>query len=156
LSRRGVDTLHTRQPSTFDRSLTQPQQTIATAASFGGGVGPAFERRRRRTEDDFDGALAGTEDSQVARRIADAVLLFEGGVVLLVDDDQAELGQRREDGQAGAEHDARFAGQGGAPVAAARGLAELAVQTDQPGGGKTRCDAGFKLWGQIDFRDQQQ
>jgi hypothetical protein len=76
--------------------------------------------------------------------------------VLLVDDDQAKLGQRSEDGQAGAEHDARFAGQGGAPVAAARGLAELAVQTDQPGGGKTRCDAGFKLWGQIDFRDQQQ
>ena len=30
------------------------------------------------------------------------------------------------------------------------------MQADQPHGGKARAEAGFQLWGQVDFRDQHQ
>jgi len=145
-----------RQPRAFDRALAQLQQAVAAAAGLRRGIGPAFERRRRRAENDRNGPLPGTEDGEIARRIANSVLLFERGIVLLVDDDQAQLGQRREDRQASAENDPRFTGQRRPPVATPRRVAQLAVQTDHAGGRKTRRNAPLELWCEIDFGDQQQ
>jgi hypothetical protein len=81
-------------------------------------------------------AVARAEDGDIARRVAHAVLLLERGIVLLVDDDQAEARQRRENRQPGAEHDARLAGKARPPVALARRFGQFAVQADTPVSGK--------------------
>ena len=49
--------------------------------------------------------------------------------MFLVDDDQAELARRGEDGTAGADDDLHLPGGDPPPVAAAVGVAEVAVQT---------------------------
>jgi hypothetical protein len=54
-----------------------------------GGVVEGLQRRRGRTEHDGDVRLMRAPDRHVARRVAQAFLLLERGVVLLVDDDQA-------------------------------------------------------------------
>jgi hypothetical protein len=82
-----------RRAFRVDGALVQRQQRIARRAVRGGGVGPALQRWRRRAEHDRDAAFARAKDGDVARRVAHAVLLLERGVVLLVDDDQAEVGQ---------------------------------------------------------------
>ena len=43
-------------------------------------------------------------DSEVTRRVAEAVLLFEGAVVLFVDNDQARPQQAAENGRPGAHY----------------------------------------------------
>ncbi len=55
-----------------------------------------FERRRRRDEDDRNVADAGADDRHVSGMVGDAVVLLERRVVFLVDDDQAEIGERQE------------------------------------------------------------
>ena len=47
-----------------------------------------FQRRGGGAEDDGDVALLGAKDRDIARRVAQAFLLFEGSVVFLVHDDQ--------------------------------------------------------------------
>ena len=76
--------------------------------------------------------------------------------MFFIDDDQAEIGQGRENGQAGAEHDARRTVERGAPVARARGLGQFAVQTGESGLRKAGGDARLQLRCQVDFRHQQQ
>ncbi len=100
--------------------------------------------------------VASAEDGKIARRIANAVLLLERGIVLLVDHDQADLGQWGEYREPRADDDPRLAVQCGPPVAAAGGLAQFTVQTDQAGGRKTGGKTRFELRRQVDFRDQQQ
>ena len=62
-----------RQASPLDRARVQREQAVAGARAIAravaSGVCPAFQRRRRRTEDDRNSALAGTEHGQVARRV---------------------------------------------------------------------------------------
>jgi hypothetical protein len=131
-----VDALHGRQAGVGHRALAQREQRVARRRARIGRVRPALQRRRRRTEHDRNAAFARAEDGDVARRVAHAVLLLERGVVLLVDDDQPEVGQGGEDGEAGAEHDARRTVERRAPVARARRLGEFAVQAGQPASGK--------------------
>jgi len=76
--------------------------------------------------------------------------------MLLVDDDQARFRQGSEDGQARAGNDSRGAAQGCPPVPVARGFPEFAMETDQPGSGKTRHHPRLELWRQVDLRHQQQ
>ena len=151
-----IDALHLRQASVLDGAFAQREQAIARWRTRVSGVGPAFERRRRRTEDDGDAQRVGTEDRHVARRIAHAVLLLERGVVLFVDDDQPQLGQRREDRETRAQHDARAAVERGTPVPRPRRIGQFAVQADQPGLGKTCRDAGFELRREVDLGHQEQ
>ena len=69
-----------------------------------------LERGRRRAEHDGHAGALRAQDGEVARRIAEAALvLLERRVVFLVDDDDAEIGDRREHRRARAEHDARLA-----------------------------------------------
>ena len=60
------------------------------------------QHRRRRAE-------ARAHHGHVAGVVDDALLLLERGLVLLVDDDQAEVGERQEQRGAGADHDRRRA-----------------------------------------------
>ena len=92
------------------------------------GVVPALQRRRRRAEQDRDVLQAGTHDGHVAGMVARRRFLLERAFVLLVDDDEAELARRSEHGAAGADHDLNLAGRHPPPVAAALGVAEVAVQ----------------------------
>ncbi len=130
----------------------QGNQPIAFAL----GVGPGFQRRRGRAEQDRNTQQARAKNRHVARRVAHAVLLLERWIVLLVDDDQAKPRQRREDRQPGTEDDARFTGECRPPVALAGGFSQFAVQRHDRAFRKTRPDPPFELRRQIDFRHQQQ
>ena len=68
-------------------------------------VDPAFDRRRRRHEHDRKIADAGAHHGHVAGIVEDAVFLLVGRVMLLVDDDQAEIFERQEQRRAGAGND---------------------------------------------------
>ena len=68
-----------------------------------------LERRRGRAEHDGDAARMRAPHRDVARVVAHAVLLLVRAVVLLVDDDEREVGQRREHGEPRAEHEPRVA-----------------------------------------------
>ncbi len=48
------------------------------------------------TQDDGDFSEQSSDDGHVARLVGDAVILFEGWVVLFVHDDQAEAGEGKE------------------------------------------------------------
>ena len=64
----------------------------------------------RRRDQDGDGAIAlGAQEGQVAALIAGGGVLLVGAVVLLVDHDEAELGERREKRRARAQDDPRRA-----------------------------------------------
>jgi hypothetical protein len=60
--------------------------------------------------------MMGTHHCEIAGRVAETPLvLLEGCIVLLVDDDQPEVRNRGEHGRARAEHDAGVAAEGIAP-----------------------------------------
>ena len=74
----------------------------------GGHVLQGLERGSRRAQHDGHRGALRAQDGEIARRIAKAALvLLERGVVFFVDDDDAEIGDRREHRRARAEHDAR-------------------------------------------------
>src|ERR1700688_262428 len=77
------------------RALRQLEPEISAALS----LRVAFERRRGTAEDDWHAAHLRPKNCDIARMIADPVLLFERGIVFLVHDDQSQMRQRREDGQ---------------------------------------------------------
>ena len=81
--------------------------------------------------------------------------------MLLVDDDQAEPGQRREDRHPRAEHQVGRAEQRGQPVAQPLGRREAAVQRDDAprhgaAGAEAGSDARLELRRQVDLGHQQQ
>ena len=86
-------------------------------------------RARRGGADEQPGAGAaralGGDGAGVVARVA---LVLVGGVVLLVDDDQPEVGDRREDRRARADRDPRLAGAQPPPLVVALALAERGVQ----------------------------
>ncbi len=73
------------------------------------GVVAAFEARGGGDEQGRGAGVPGADEREVAGVVARRELLLVGGVLLLVDHDQAEVGDRREQGRAGAEHHARLA-----------------------------------------------
>ena len=73
------------------------------------GVDAAFDRWRRRRQNHWKAADMAAHDRHVARIVEDTVLLLVGGVVLLIHDNQAKLLERKEQGRAGAGHNAHGA-----------------------------------------------
>src|SRR2546422_148407 len=69
-----------------------------------------------------------TAPARCARVIAHALVLLERAVVLLVDDDHAEVGERREHRRPRADRDPGLAAAQPRPLAEPRGLAEPGVQ----------------------------
>ena len=68
-------------------------------------------QRRGRAAEQHDGLFHfGAHHRDIARMITRRFLLFVGSLVLLIDDDQPEIFQRREHGAAGANDDASAAG----------------------------------------------
>ena len=109
-----VDGRHVRQ---LGARIAAGQVHVAVAA--GAGVDVAFDRGRGGGEDDRELGEIAAHDGHVAGLVVDAVLLLEAGVVLLVDDDQAELAVGQEESGAGADDDTRLASGRRAPGACA-------------------------------------
>jgi hypothetical protein len=78
--------------------LRQPQAPVAATP----GVHFGLDRRRRGRKRNRDVCNARAHHGHVARVIAHAVLLLVGRVMLLVDDDEAEVGIRQEQRRPGA------------------------------------------------------
>ena len=87
-----------------------------------------FQRRRGAAEHHRHAERLAADQREVARVVADAVLLFVTAVVFFVDDEQSRFGQRREHRRARTDDDARFAACGGGPHAGARGVVEPRMQ----------------------------
>ena len=115
----------------------------------------AFQRGCGRAEDNRNVFLAGAYQRQVAGVIAQAFLLFIGAVVLLVDDDQAGVFHRREQGRAGADDDVGLAVAGGEPGFQAFAVVDRRVHQGDPGV-EALFEARQGLWAQVDFRNQHQ
>ena len=90
-----------------------------------------FQRRRRRAEHDRNAEPLRAHDRQVARGVAEAFLLLERAVVLLVDDDQARPRERAEHSGARADDDAGAALAGTAPRRQPFAVAQVRVQHRQ-------------------------
>jgi hypothetical protein len=92
-----------------------------------------FERGRRRYQHDRDVRQRGAQYRHVARLVADPLFLLVGRIVLLIDDDQSEIGERQEQGRTGADHDRRPPGGDRPPGVAALGLADLGMPLRRQG-----------------------
>ena len=88
----------------------------------------ALRPRRRAARDEQRAGLLRAADGDVAGVVARVALVLVGAVVLLVDDDQPEPLDRREDGRARADADARAAVAQAAPLVVALAGGELGVQ----------------------------
>ena len=127
-----IDATHRRRRF-GDGPLRQFQQLVTAALPTC--MVESLQRGRGRAQHDRHGALMGAPDGDIARRVAQSLLLLEGGVMLLVDDDQAEPRQRRKHRQARAENDV------GATFESLydprpRRIGHAAVRRDHPGAGK--------------------
>ena len=91
-------------------------------------VVPALERRRRAPQHRHAAGPVGAEHGEIARVVAEALFLLVGGVVLLVDDHDAEVAHRREHRRARADRQRHRAGPQRTPRARALALGEARVQ----------------------------
>src|SRR6516164_6526280 len=89
---------------------------------------PTFERRRCRAEQDRQVFKPGTHYGHVAAMIARRRLLLVRALMLLIDHDQAELARRSKYGTASAHDHVSMPGGDAPPMAAALGIAQVAVQ----------------------------
>ena len=80
------------------------------------GVVAALEAGRGRDQEGGGAGVPAADEGEVAGVVARRELLLVGGVLLLVHHDQAEVGDRREEGRAGAEHHARLAARAPVPT----------------------------------------
>ena len=143
-----VDQGDVRQPGEAEaRGKLEP----AVAPAFG--VEPGLDRRRRRGQHDRRLLETRAHDRHVARVVDDALLLLVGALVLLVDDDEAEVGERQKQGRARADNHLRLPACRRRPDALALALG----QTGMPFGGpraETRSEAVEELRGERNLRQE--
>ncbi len=87
-----------------------------------------FERRRGGAEQDDATLQLSAHDGDVARMITRRFLLLVGRLVFFIDDDESEVFERREDGAACADDDARPARLNLVPLVVPLAFREPAVQ----------------------------
>ena len=92
-------------------AVRQMQEAVAPGLHVVHGL----QRRRRGGEDHRDLRQMPAHHRHVARLIDDAILLLEGLLMLLIDDDEAEIAERQEQGRARADHHLGIAAQHRAP-----------------------------------------
>ena len=115
----------------------------------------SVEGGRCRDQDRGAALEPGAGQRQVAAVVGDALVLFEAGVVLLVDHDQAERRQRQEQRRARPDHD-RLATLGDTPPGApARRRAELGMP-ERRGAAEALGEALEELRGQRDLGQEDQ
>ena len=125
------------------------------AVAAGLDVGEGFQRGRGGDQHGRRGAEPGADHGHVAGVVNDAFLLLEGGFVLLVDDDEAEVGEGKEQRRAGADDDGGGAIGDGAPGGAAGAGGEVGVP-DGGGDAEAAFEALQPLRGEGDLGEQHQ
>ena len=114
---------------------------------------PALDARRG-TPVDGDGAFERRPlRSEGARVVSRIRFLFERGVVLLVDDDQPEVVDRREDRGAGADDDAGFAARYSLALVTPLGLGERRVENGNAPS-EACAEPAYRLRGEGDLRHE--
>ena len=101
----------------------EPVQDIAA----GGRVGPGLERGGGGPQDAGGAGDLGAHDRHVAPVVEGRLRLLEGGLVLLVDHHEPQVGKGREDGRAGADDDAGLPHRHGHPRVEALAGRQVAV-----------------------------
>ena len=126
---------------------------MAVAALLG--VDQALDRGRGRAQHHGRLPEMAAHHRHVARLIGDALLLLVALVVLLIDDDQAEIGEGQEQSRAGADHELRLVLGHGAPDAAALRCRNAGMPLGRAGA-ETLLAAGNELIGERDLGHQHQ
>ena len=147
---REVDRLDRRQVLAAE-ALRQMQAPVAAAPRVDFGL----DRRRRRGEHDRDLGDVRAHHRHVARVIVHAVLLLVGGVVLLIDHDQAEVGVGQKQRRARADDDAHLTRRHRRPGARAQPRRELRVPFGRAHA-EALGEAVEELRGERDLRHQDQ
>ena len=145
-----VDRANRRQSRARHGALGELEALVATRLP----VVPGLKRRRCATEDRRAAGELRAVHRDVSRRVAQALLLLERAVVLLVDHDERQSRQRREHREARAEHDACVAARGIQPGAGARHVLQAAVQERDPRLGEGVAKDRLELGREADFRYQ--
>src|SRR5207342_179679 len=114
---------------------------------------PALRARRRGPGDEDGAVVLGPFASDGACIVGRVPLLLVGGVVLLVDDDQAEVANRGEDGGAGPDTDARLAAAQPPPLVVALAGGEGRVE-DGEAVAEAGTEASHRLRGEADLGDE--
>jgi hypothetical protein len=152
-----VGTVHAGIQAAYRRGLravrarAQTQVPIAALA----GLHQGLQRRCGGTENHRDGLDVTAHDREVAGVVAQAVLLLVGRVVFLVDDDQPEPRQRREQRRAGPEQEAPLPEAGVLPDPQPLACRQSRVQ-GRDLSGEASADPLDQLRSQRDLRDQDQ
>jgi hypothetical protein len=145
-----VEHAHRGRPG-HSGAVRQAQVRVAARA----GVVQRFQRRGRAAEQDRHAQRLAAHQREVARVVADAVELLVAAVVLLVDDDQAGVRQRREHRRARADDHPRLATPGGGPDPCALAVGEARMQR-MHGHAEAGAEARQHLRRQADLRHQHQ
>ena len=132
-------------------ALGQMQSCVPAAPR----VDLAFDRGCRGREHDRNFRLAATYHRHVAGVVANAVLLLVGGIVLLIDHDQPEIGVGQEQRRARPDHHRNFAFRHRAPGAGAQTRRKLGMPFRRPHA-EALGKAIKKLRRQRDLRHQDQ
>jgi hypothetical protein len=117
------------------------------------GAEARFERRRRGAEDQRTARAGGAALGQLAGVVAEALFVLVGAVVLLVDHDETERLERREEGAARADGDRGLARAQPLPLREALAGAQTAVEHGDLVA-ETRPQPRHDLMGQRDLGDE--
>ena len=145
-------------PEVDEGDVGQPRRAEACgeaepAVASALGVEAGLDRRRRGSEHDRRLLEPRPHDRHVARVVDDAFLLLVGALVLLIDDDEAEVGERQKQSRARADNHPRLAARRRRPDPFALALRQPGVPF-----GRSRAEAAAepieKLRGQRDLRQE--
>ena len=113
----------------------------------------ALDGRRRRTQNDRRLRTTRHPNSDVTRMIARGAVLFVRALVFLVDDDEAQVAKRREQGASRTDHHACRARPDEIPLVVTLALAHARMH-DGNRVAETAAEAGNRLRGKRDLRHQ--
>ena len=136
-----------------ERAVVHPARQAVEDVAAGGRVGPGLERGGGGAEDAGRPGQLGAHHRDVPSVVERGLGLLEGGLVLLVDHHQAEVGKGREDGGARADHDPGLPHRHGHPRVEALAGREMAVPDDDLGAevGEAGAEAAHGLGRQRDL-----
>ncbi len=115
---------------------------------------PGFQRGRGAAQNYLRAFQTGPHHREVAPVVARIVVLFVGLFVFLINDDQAQIGQRGKHRAAGADHDLALAAGDLLPLLQALAVAQLAVADGQDGA-EFSLEAFHHLWREGDLGDEE-
>ena len=123
----------------------------------GRGVLPRLQRRRRRTQHASGAEDGSAHDRHIAAVVHRRLALLKGRLVLLVDHDEPEVGERREDGGARTDNHAGLAEGHRHPCIKSLAGGQVAMPNHDLGAevGEAGTESPDRLRSQRDFGDQE-